>query len=494
MNKQTIEQLFETYRGGTKVRSVIEGSLKTINENDGELNVMRSMHDRTALIQEADAADERWAAIRSGTATPRLLEGVPIILKDNISVRGELTGAGSKILDGYRSPYSATVVDKLRAAGAIILGKGNMDEFAMGSSGENSGYGATKNPVDHTRVPGGSSSGSTAAVAAGWVPLAYGSDTGGSIREPASFCGVIGLKPSYGRVSRYGLLAMASSLDQIGPLTTSVADTARGFEAIAGRDPFDATSRSWSDDLVGLTQSITQLPEHLAIASFDGPATIEGIDLKIRSLITDRRTSFIDSIHGKPLTSFEAIVGEEAAANFLDLALDTYYILVPAEVSSNLARYDGIRFGIHPAADSLEDVYLNARSQGFGDEVKRRIMLGTHVLSSGYYDAYYKTALKARAYIQQEFAKVFRQVDVLMGPTAPTVAFKLGERTEDPIAMYLADLFTIPANIGGLCAISVPCGTVDGLPVGMQLIAKAGDERKLLQTAKEFESMIQEEK
>ena len=483
---RAITDYVESFRGGASVCSVIEDTLANIEEKNVSLNAIISLHDRANLIVESEAADERWEQVRQGKAEPRLLEGVPVILKDNIAVHGELTTAGSKILEGFRPAYDATIVQKLRAAGAIILGKANMDEFAMGSSTEHSAYGPTKNPHDESRVPGGSSGGSAAAVAAGFAPVAIGSDTGGSIRQPASFCGVVGFKPSYGRVSRYGLLAMASSLDQIGPFTNSVEDAARVTEALIGQDPLDATSRAWSDDLVGFSSDLS-VGESVRIAAFDGPLDLTGIDPNVRNRISELRAGFADSLN-TTVGTFDEIIGANAANDFLDLALDTYYILVPAEVSSNLARFDGIRFGIHPESATLRDVYLSARSTGFGEEVKRRIMLGTHVLSSGYFDAYYKTALKARAYVTEEFNRAFSNADVLMGPTSPTVAFKLGERMDDPLAMYLADLYTIPANIGGLCAINVPCGTVDGMPVGMHIMAKAGNERKLLSVAKSFES------
>lgn len=535
--KPTIAQLIESYRAGTSVRSVVEASLAAIETDralgDASLNAIVSMHERDATFAEADLAEARWEKIRAdkrrgssstsqvsiarftseedenrGAPEPRLLEGVPIILKDNICVRGELTTAGSKILDGYRPPYAATVTQKLRAAGGIILGKGNCDEFAMGSSGENSGYGPTKNPIDPTRVPGGSSSGPAVSVAAGWVPTSIGTDTGGSVRQPASFCGLVGLRPTYGRISRLGVIAMSSSLDQISPFTNSVADAATMLEVLAGPDPLDQTTIIWSDDLTGLTKSLvnrhlrddTSEVSSIRIASFDGPPNLEGLDPAVKALISDKRAAFASSIQAAKLTSFESIVGEEAARDFLDLTLSTYYILMPAEVSSNLARYDGIRFGKRQPAtgnrreiQTLLDQYLQSRSDGFGPEAKRRIMLGTHVLSSGYYDAYYKTALRARAYIQKKFDEVFAHADILMCPVAPTTAFKLGEKTDNPLEMYLADIYSIPSNIGGLCSISVPCGTVDDLPVGMQLIAQGGDERKLLHVAHAFEAMIRAE-
>ncbi len=549
--KPTISQLLDDYRAGrTTVRAAVESSLAAIDADRAQgadgLNAVVSIHDRSDLLAQADAADERWEQIRAartdrgssstsqvpppaggahstseedenrGVVTARPLESVPVIVKDNICVRGELVTAASKILAGYRSAYSATVTTKLKNAGAIILGNGNMDEFAMGSSGEHSAYGPTKHPIDRSRVPGGSSSGPAASVAAGFVPLSFGSDTGGSIRVPASFCGLVGLKPTYGRVSRHGLLALASSLDQIGPFTHTVADAARAFEVIVGRDPMDQTTRTFGDDLTGLTETVVSrtsstsgesepTPEeipalrHLRIGSFDGPANLEGLDAGVRQLITNRREQFLSQLTIDDLVDFNQLVDTAAAAEFLDLALDVYYITLPAEVSSNLARYDGIRFGKRrtangerPGAQTLLDQYLETRSAGFGAETKRRIMLGTYVLSSGYYDAYYKTALKARAYVEQVFERVFESVNILMGPSVATPAFKLGERIDDPLAMYLSDLYAIPANIGGLCAISVPCGTVSGLPVGMQLIAKGGDERRLLQVASAFERWNQE--
>ncbi len=484
--------MLAAYQNGTAVAAVVADSLARIDAEDGELNAIRSLHDRPTLQAEAAAADERWEAIRSGQATARPLEGVPIILKDNINVRGELTGAGSKILDGYRSPYDATVTRKLRAAGAIVLGKGNMDEFAMGSSGENSAYGATKNPVDPTRVAGGSSSGPAVAVAKDWVPVSIGTDTGGSVRLPASFCGLVGLRPTYGRISRSGVIAMASSLDQISPFTHTVADAASLLEVLAGVDPLDQTTEVWPDDLTGLTDSLADDLPNLRIAAFDGPANLEGIDLRVRDLIDDLRQRLVGALPNSTLTSFATIIGAAEANDFLDLTLDAYYIIVPAEVSSNLARYDGLRYGPASTASTLIERYLDTRSHGFGAEAKRRIMLGTHVLSSGYYDAYYKTALKARAYARAKFAEVFQTVDVLMGPTSPTTAFELGAKTSDPLAMYLSDLYAIPSNIAGACSITVPCGAVDGLPVGMQLIAAAGNERTLLKVAHAFEQLTKE--
>jgi len=482
---QSIRDVLNSYANGTTVRSVVEQALGQIAAEDATYNAIRSLHDRDALLAEADQADARWQA---GTA--RMLEGVPIILKDNISVRGELTGAASKVLDGYRAPYDATVTRKLREAGAIILGKGNMDEFAMGSSGENSAYGATKNAIDPSRVAGGSSSGPAVAVAKNWVPVSIGTDTGGSVRLPASFNGVVGFRPTYGRISRSGVIAMASSLDQISPFTNTVADAATMLEVLAGVDSLDQTTRPDFEPLDQLSETLGNVGSP-RVASFDGPADLKGLDPQVRELIVEIRARFVESLAGSSLTSYEAIVGETAAKDFLDLTLDTYYILVPAEVSSNLARYDGLRYGPKLDAASLIERYVQSRSQGFGSESKRRTMLGTHVLSSGYADAYYKTALKARDYAQQEFAKVFESVDVLMGPTSPTTAFKLGEKTNDPLTMYLSDLYAIPSNIAGACSISVPCGAVDGLPVGMQLIAAPGNERRLLQVAHAFEQFMQ---
>jgi aspartyl-tRNA(Asn)/glutamyl-tRNA(Gln) amidotransferase subunit A len=397
------------------------------------------------------------------------LLGVPIAVKDNICTRSMPTTAGSKLLETYVPPYSAAVIERLERAGAVIVGKTNCDEFAMGSSTEHSAFGPTRNPWAADRSPGGSSGGSAAAVAAGMVPLALGSDTGGSIRQPAALCGVLGLKPTYGRVSRYGLIAFGSSLDQIGPFAGSVKDLACLFEAIAGPDRRDATSASapvdnyraaLSGDIRGLRIGV---PGHLLN---------EGVEPGVRA-------------------AFDSTVRElqQAGAQVTDvqlphasLAIPVYYLVANAEASSNLARYDGVRYGTRADAQTVADVYYHSRAR-FGAEVKRRIMIGTFVLSAGYYDAYYRKAQQVRALIRREYDEVFSRVDTVAVPTSPTVAFRIGERTGDPLQMYLSDVFTVAANLAGLPAISIPCGMSEGLPVGLQLTAKAFDEATLLRAA-----------
>lgn len=404
-----------------------------------------------------------------------LLAGLPIAIKDNICMRGSRTTCSSKILENFVSPYNATVMEKLESQHMIPVVKTNLDEFAMGSSTENSAFQKTTNPWDGTRAPGGSSGGSAAAVAAGEALFSLGSDTGGSIRQPASFCGIVGIKPTYGRVSRYGLVAFASSLDQIGPFSRSVEEGAYLLEALCGHDPRDATSSqrpvpAFSKHLTGDIKGLKiGVPEELlgdAIAPEVKQAVVEALD------VFKAQGATWDLIQ---MPSFEA-------------ALPTYYILAPAEASANLARFDGIRYG-HRAADatSLKQLYKKSRGEAFGPEVLRRIILGTFVLSSGYYDAYYLKAQKARTYIQGEFKKAFSQYDLLMTPTAPTTAFKLGENAENPLAMYLADIATIPVNLAGLPGMSIPCGFASGLPIGLQLIAKPFDENTMLNAGYAFQ-------
>ena len=408
------------------------------------------------------------------------LGGIPIAIKDNINVLGQPCSCASKILAGkYTAPYDAGVVKKLRHAGAVPFGRANMDEFAMGSSTENSALGITRNPWDHDRIPGGSSGGSAAAVAADIAIAALGSDTGGSIRQPAAFCGIVGLKPTYGRVSRYGLVAFASSLDQIGPLTKTVEDAALVLNHLCGRDELDSTS---------LNEAV---PDFTALLGQD----IKGLRIGLP------REYFIDGIHkgvrecvDKAVRQLESLGAsiEEISLPHTDVATATYYILAPAEASTNLSRFDGVRYGHRSAsAGDVLDLYENTRAEGFGPEVKRRILLGTYVLSSGYYDAYYLKAQKARTLIRKDFTDAFEKVDVLISPTSPVPPFKFGEHIDDPLSMYLADLFTIPANLAGLPAISVPCGFVkeDGktLPVGLQLIGKPLGEAMLLKAAHAYE-------
>ena len=397
------------------------------------------------------------------------LGGIPLAIKDNICTLGHETTCASKILRGFTPPYDATVVDRLKKAGYVLLGKTNLDEFAMGSSTENSGFFTTHNPWDLERVPGGSSGGSAAAVAAGECLAALGSDTGGSIRQPASFCGVVGLKPTYGRVSRFGLVAFASSLDQIGPLTRTVEDAALLLEVISGHDPRDSTSAPFpplkAEEL--LSKDVKGMVLGLPMEYYG-----EGLDPQVRGIIMEAV---------RALENMGCRV-EEVSLPHTPYAVATYYLVATAEASSNLARYDGVKYGYRaPEYKDLYDMYVKTRSQGFGTEVKRRIMLGTYALSAGYYDAYYLKAQKVRTLIKRDFEKVFETCDAIVTPTSPTPAFKMGERLTDPLTMYLSDIYTISANLAGIPAVSVPCGfTQEGLPVGLQIIGKAFDEATIL--------------
>lgn len=404
-----------------------------------------------------------------------LLFGMPIGIKDNIVTRNLRTTAASKILENFDPIYDATVVQKLQAADSITIGKLNMDEFAMGSSTENSGFQKTKNPWNLETVPGGSSGGSAAAVAAGEVLFSLGSDTGGSIRQPASFCGVVGLKPTYGRVSRFGLIAFASSLDQIGPITRTVEDNAYLLQAISGLDPMDSTSANV--DVPNFVQSLTGDVKGLKIAV---PKEYLGEGVK-----EEVKQSVLDAL--KTLEKLGA-TWEEVSLPHSKYALATYYLLSSSEASANLARFDGVRYGYRsPNAENLMDLYKNTRAEGFGEEVKRRIMLGTFALSSGYYDAYYKKAQKVRTLIKQDFENIFAKYDVIVGPTTPTPAFKIGENTADPMTMYSNDILTIPVNLAGVPGISVPCGFSNGLPLGLQIIGKHFDESTVYRVAHAFE-------
>jgi aspartyl-tRNA(Asn)/glutamyl-tRNA(Gln) amidotransferase subunit A len=427
---------------------------------------------RELALRQAKAADERLRANRD----VRPLTGIPMALKDVLCVQDVVSTAGSKILKGFSPPYSATVVERLEAEGAVFLGKTNCDEFAMGSSNENSGYWPVHNPWGLERVPGGSSGGSAAAVASGEAIGALGSDTGGSIRQPAALTGIVGFKPTYGRVSRYGLIAFASSLDQIGPMTRDVADSAILLQAIAGHDPRDSTSssRPVPDYLSTLRNGVKGMrlgvPKEYFVAGME-PAVEQAVRDAIR-LLEQQGASI-----------------EEVSLPHSDVALPAYYIIAPAEASSNLARYDGVRYGYQAeGAKNLIEQYMLTRQQGFGPEVKRRIVLGTYALSSGYYDAYYLQAQKVRTLILDDFTRAFQKVDALLGATSPTVAFPLGAKTQDPVAMYLNDIITIPANLGNVCGISVPCGLADGLPIGLQVIAPGFREEIALQVAYAFEA------
>lgn len=420
-------------------------------------------------LKQAAAADIR---IANGGATA--LTGIPVALKDILVTTDAPTTAASRILDGYVSPYDATVVSRLRAQDAVFLGKTNTDEFAMGSSTENSAFGPTHNPWSLDRVPGGSSGGSAAAVAAGEAMMSLGSDTGGSIRQPAGFCGVVGFKPTYGRVSRFGLMAFASSLDQIGPFTRSVEDAALMLQAIAGQDANDSTSVPGDvpDFTAGLRTDLKGVRVGIA-----REYALEGMEAGVSSAVE------------AALRQLESLGAEliDVSLPHTEFALATYYITAPAEASANLSRFDGVKYGQRADAGSLLETYRETRGAGFGPEVKRRIMLGTYALSSGYYDAYYVRAQKVRTLIKQDFDKAFEHVDIIVGPTSPTVAFPVGSRTADPYQMYLADVFTIPANMAGIPGISVPCGFSDGLPVGFQMLGRAFDEQTLLGAAHAYE-------
>ncbi len=448
---------------------LVEIFLDRIQQLDPKLNSLITVTPERAR-QQARAADERIAA---GTA--EVLTGIPLLHKDIFCTKGIKTSCGSRMLDNFIAPYDATVVERMNAAGMVVLGKANMDEFAMGSSNETSFYGPVRNPWDRARVPGGSSGGSAAAVAARLVPAATGTDTGGSIRQPAALCGITGLKPTYGRVSRYGMVAFASSLDQGGPLACSAEDCALLLGAMAGFDERDSTSvnrpvEPYAERLFGSLAGlrIGVIEEHLA----------EGLPSKVAELMEDALREY---------TRLGAHIHRISLPHSA-LSVPVYYVVAPAECSSNLARYDGVRFGYRtPSPASLEDLYKRSRAEGFGAEVKRRIMIGTYVLSAGYYDAYYLKAQQLRRLISEDFRSAFASVDVIMGPTSPTVSFKLGEKLADPVTMYLSDIFTIGVNLAGLPAISVPAGFVDGLPVGLQIIANYFDEARLLNIAHRYQ-------
>jgi aspartyl-tRNA(Asn)/glutamyl-tRNA(Gln) amidotransferase subunit A len=447
---------------------VVRDYLKRIKAS--QLNTFITVTEERALAG-AQSIDD---ALAKGEAVGKLA-GVPLAVKDVIVTQGVRTTGGSRVLFNYVPPYQATVVEKALAAGAVIVGKTNCDEFAMGSSGENSAYGVTRNPWDASRVPGGSSSGSAAAVAAGECLAALGTDTGGSIRQPAAFCGVVGLKPTYGRASRYGLMAMTSSFDCPGPITRTVADAAYILEVMAGHDKHDATSQ----------------PEPVPVYSEKLTESIQGLRLGVP------KEFFAEGLAAEIKAKVEAAINKLADLGAqvkhvslpnMPYALAAYYVICPSEVSANLARYDGIRYGVREQAKTLAQLYNETRGKLLGAEVKRRIMLGTFVLSAGYYDAYYRKAQAARAAIKQDFAKVFAEVDALVTPTTPTAAFALGSKTNDPLTMYLADIYTVPVNIAGLPAISVPCGfTQTKLPVGLQLIGPAWSEQILLRLAYQYE-------
>lgn len=450
---------------------VTKSMLANIKERDKKVNAFVSVFEDEAIKQ----AEEVQAKIDAGELTSPLA-GVPMAIKDNICTKDRLTTCGSKMLHNFKPPYNATVTDKLESAGAVVLGKLNMDEFAMGGSTETSYFGATGNPWDVTRVPGGSSGGSAAAVAAEEVTYALGSDTGGSIRQPCSFCGVSGIKPTYGAVSRYGLVAFASSLDQIGPVGRDIKDCAEVLSVISGHDAKDSTS--------------VKRPVFDFSTCFDG--NLKGMKIGIptnyfgKGLDEDVKKSVLDA--AETLKKLGAEI-EEFEMNIVDYAIPTYYVLACAEASSNLSRYDGIKYGYRKRdCEDLMEVYLTSRSEGFGMEVKRRIMLGSFVLSSGYYDAYYNKSLKVRGLIKKSFDEAFEKYDMILSPVAPTTAYKIGENSSDPLKMYLGDIYTVSVNLAGIPAVSVPCGFgSNGMPIGMQLIGNAFDESKLVRAAYAFQ-------
>ncbi|MHC1768337.1 MAG: Asp-tRNA(Asn)/Glu-tRNA(Gln) amidotransferase subunit GatA [Verrucomicrobiia bacterium] len=474
LNRLTISKLVaELASRAASSREAVQACLDQIDRVDGQLNAFLSLNAADALAQ-ADAADRKLAEGPPGEGQPLL--GVPIALKDVIAVEGQPLTCGSKILKNFVSPYDATVVRKLKAAGAVVFGRLNMDEFAMGSSTENSGFFATRNPWDTGRIPGGSSGGSAAAVAADECIASLGSDTGGSVRQPAAFCGVVGLKPSYGRVSRYGLVAYASSLDQIGPIAKDVRDAATLLKVICGHDPQDSTS----------------LPHPVSDYSRELAGDLRGVRV---GRVKEYGSSGLDPVMGSAIElamkQLEGLGAEivDISLPHTEYAIATYYIIATAEASANLARFDGVRYGAR--AEASDPIQMNARTRGagFGPEVKRRIILGTYVLSSGYYDAYYLRAQKVRTLIRQDFLNAFQSVDVIAAPTTPTPAFKLGEKVEDPLQMYLSDIFTISCNLTGMCGISVPCGFSENprLPLGLQLLGGPLAEGTVLRVAHAYE-------
>ncbi len=429
------------------------------------------------LYRDRAADDESGAFLWLADGEPSA--GVPLAVKDIFCVEDVPSTAGSRLLEGYRPPYTATAVARLAAAGAPMLGKTNMDEFAMGSSNENSAYRPVRNPWDPERVPGGSSGGSAAAVAAGLAPWAIGTDTGGSIRQPAALCGLVGMKPTYGSVSRYGMIAFASSLDQCGPLARDVTDAALLFRHMVGRDPCDATSVDYTGELRAPAGERLDGLRFGVAPELAGEA--EGVEPGVRAAF-ESALATIEELGGEV---------EQIALPHAAHGLSAYYVLAPAEASANLARYDGVRFGARAEdVDDLASLYERTRSEGFGPEVKRRIMLGTYALSSGYYDAYYGRAQRVRTLIAEDFRRAFEQVDLIVTPTSPTVAFKLGERTQDPLAMYMSDFFTVPMSLAGIPALSLPAGLSDGLPVGVQLAAPAFSETRMLDAALALEGAL----
>lgn len=472
MHTKTIAELSrELHSGNISSVELTRHFLSRIRQHSDTLNAVITVTEEQAL-EEAGIADERIGAGEAGALT-----GIPLLHKDLFCTRGVRTSCGSRMLDNFIAPYDAAVVERMRSAGMVMLGKANMDEFAMGSSNENSYYGLVRNPWEIDCIPGGSSGGSAAAVAARLVPVATGTDTGGSIRQPASMCGVTGLKPTYGRVSRWGMIAFASSLDQGGPLAASAEDCAVLLGAMAGFDSRDSTSidQPVPDYMSGLNADLSGLRIGLPKEYFEG-----GLDSGVASVIEEAIAVF---------KSLGAKFQEISLPNS-HLSVPAYYVVAPAECSSNLSRFDGVRFG-HRCADpkDLVDLYERSRGEGFGDEVKRRIMIGTYALSSGYYDAYYLKAQKVRRLISEDYRRAFESVDLIFGPTSPTTAFRIGEKADDPISMYLSDTYTIAVNLAGLPGMSIPAGFVDGLPAGLQIIGNYFEEARMLNAAHRFQQV-----
>ncbi len=472
-NMFTIEEAKQKLAGKEiSSEELVNDCISKIESGDGEIHAFLEVFKKDAIAAARTIDKQRVA----GEELPELA-GIPVALKDNMLVQGHVASGGSQILEHHVASYDATVTRKLKNAGAIILGRLNMDDAAMGSSTETSHYGQTRNPWNLSKVPGGSSGGPAAAVAAGFVPASFGSDTGGSIRQPAALCGVVGLKPTYGRVSRHGLIALSSSLDVIGPMTQTVADAATLLRVVEGADPKDSTSQNPSETSVAELLKLTDIrglkigiPKEYFISGMDPE-----VEARVREVIT-----LLES-HGASV--------EEITLPHTPYALETYYIIQPAEASSNLARYDGMRYSMRATGERLEDVYLKTRGEGFGREVKRRIMLGTFVLSAGYADAYYKKALAIRQLLRQDVDAALSRVDVILTPTSPSVAWPLGEKFNDPIAMYLADIFTVTANLTGHPALSVPCGFAHDLPVGVQFIGRHFDEDTLFRVGHFYQSI-----
>jgi aspartyl-tRNA(Asn)/glutamyl-tRNA(Gln) amidotransferase subunit A len=467
--KGVIETAADVSAGRQSAASVVADALERIDEGDGRIRAFLEVTREQALT-EAAAVDARVAA---GESLP--LAGVPLALKDNIWVAGRRTTCASKILEGFRPPGDSTVAERLRRAGAVFIGRANMDEFAMGSSTENSASHVTRNPWDLERIPGGSSGGSAAAVAARFVPGGLGSDTGGSIRQPAACCGVVGFKPTYGRVSRYGLVAFASSLDQIGPLTRSVADAARLYRVVAGFDPRDSTTadRPVGDPEAALARGVAGLR-----VGFLEEAELDGLDPEVAHNVAEARRIFQDA--GAEVVS--------VSVPRATVAIAIYYVVASAEASSNLARFDGVRYGPRATDRDLPSLYVESRTAGFGAEVKRRILLGTFALASGYYEAYYGRAMRTRQLLSDDFDRAFARADVIVCPSIPAPAFRIGEKTADPLTMYLSDVFTVPASLSGLPAISVPSGlTGGGLPLGIQVLGPRFGEEAVFAAARAFE-------